>query len=51
MDFSKVVEDIEDASIFELFRLRVAINRMLEDPERIYEIKDKLILGHRIRFF
>ena len=51
MDFSKLLEELEPASSFELFRLRVGINRLLDDPKRVKAIRERLIIGHRIHFF
>ena len=51
MEFSKIVEELEKASSFELFRLKVGIERLLDDPKRTRVIQDRLIIGHRVHFF
>ncbi len=51
MDYSKIVEDLKDASLFDLYRLRVAINHLLEDPQRIKAIKRYLKPDQEITYF
>ena len=34
MDFSKIIEELKQASLFDLYRLSVAINQQLENPRR-----------------
>ncbi len=51
MNYSEILKEIEKASSFDLFRLSVALNRMLEEPGRIITVKQKLILGQEIEYF
>ena len=51
MDYSKIMEEVKDASLFEIYRLSVAINQQLEDPKRISEIKRHLRTGQIISYF
>ncbi len=51
MDYSKIVQDLQQASLFDLHRLRVAINHQLENPQRIREIKSQLKPGQTITYF
>ena len=37
MNYSKILEELNNASLFELYRLEQAIRRSLEDPVRIKE--------------
>lgn len=39
MDITAIYEALEDASLFELYRLHSAIGLCLDDPQKINEIK------------
>jgi len=51
MNYSKVLEELNDASLFELYRLQRAIGNILEDPGKIHEIKASLKVGQQIEYF
>ncbi len=51
MNYSEILEELNNASLFELYRLQQAIRRSLEDPVRIREIKDSLKVGQDIEYF
>ena len=51
MDYSKLIEELKQASLFDLHRLRVAITHQLENPQRLEEIKSGLRLGQIITYF
>ena len=51
MNYSKILEELNNASLFELYRLEQAIRRSLEDPVRIRKIKDSLKVGQAIEYF
>ncbi len=51
MDYSKILEDLKQASSFDLYRLRVAIDHQLETPQRSKEIKRHLKIGQLISYF
>ena len=51
MDYSRIIEELKQASLFDLYRLRVAISHQLENPQRIQEIKRQLKLGQTITYF
>jgi hypothetical protein len=51
MDYSKIIENLKDASSFDLHRLNSAIDRLLEDPKRIAEIRKRLAPEQMIRYF
>jgi hypothetical protein len=51
MNYSKILEELNNASLFELYRLEQAIRRSLEDPVRIRKIKDSLKVGQNIEYF
>ena len=51
MDYSKIIEELKQASLFDLYRLKVAINQQLENPRRLSEIKKSLRSGKIISYF
>lgn len=51
MDYSTIVATLKEASLFDLYRLRVAINQLLDDPQRIDQIRSRLKPGQTITYF
>jgi len=51
MDYSAILNELNNASLFELHRLKVAIQHQLEDPKRIAAIKNRLKVGQLIYYF
>ncbi|MBT9496759.1 MAG: hypothetical protein IV103_05665 [Zoogloea sp.] len=51
MDFSALLAALNQASGFELYRLRVAIDRVLADPKWILAIQSRLRIGQQIEYF
>jgi hypothetical protein len=51
MDYSRIIDDLNSASLFDLFRLSVAIHQQLDEPQRIAEVRAKLRPGMEITFF
>ncbi len=51
MDYSRILDDLNSATLFDLFRLSVAIEQQLDDPKRIEEVRVKLRPGMEITFF
>jgi hypothetical protein len=51
VNFSEIVKMLDTASTFDLYRLNVAIQRMLDDPKRIAAIKRELRVGQEIEYF
>lgn len=51
MDYSKIVEELQKASLFDLYRLQAAISRLLENPEGIEAIRNQLKPGQQITYF
>lgn len=51
MDFSAMLAALNQASGFELYRLRVAIDRVLADPKWIVAIQSQLRIGQQIDYF
>lgn len=51
MDYSRIIENLKQESLFDLYRLSIAINHQLENPQRVAEIKKRLKPGQIIRYF
>jgi len=51
MDYSKIIAELQQASLFDLHRLNVAIQHQLENPDRIEEIKSRLKPGQVVHYF
>ena len=51
MDYSNILQELEEASLFDLFRLSVAINDELKNSQRIEKIKQSLVIGQKITWF
>lgn len=51
MNYSTILEELNNASLFDLYRLQQAICRSLEDPVRTSKIKDSLKVGQDIEYF
>jgi len=51
MNYSQILEALNRASLFELYRLQQAIRRSLEDPARTRQIKNSLRVGQDIEYF
>lgn len=51
MDYSGILQSLQQASSFDLYRLKVAISLQLESSERIRSIRDQLFVGQEIEIF
>ena len=51
MNYTNLLNELNQASSFDLFRLRSIINTQLDDPARIFNIKKKLFIGQEISYF
>ena len=51
MDYTQLLQALNDASLFDLYRLNVAIGNELENPCRLAAIKKQLRLGMDITYF
>lgn len=51
MNYSKIVEELQNASLFDLYRLNVAINRLLENPQALESIRVQLRPDQLITYF
>jgi len=51
MDYNEIVDQIQSASLFDVYRLRCALDHILEDPERLAELRHSLIPGRDVTYF
>ena len=51
MNFSQILDALNQASAFELFRLQSAIRRKLEDPSWIKAVRQRLQIGQIVEYF
>lgn len=51
MEYSKILEQLQQSSAFDLYRLHTAIGRMLDDPNRIFQIKKHIRTGDQVEYF
>ena len=51
MNFSQILDALNQASAFELFRLQSAIRRKLEDPSWIMAVRQRLQVGQTVEYF
>ena len=50
MDFDRIASELDSASLFDLYRLHVAVGKMLDDPARIVRVKYALRPGQQVTF-
>jgi hypothetical protein len=51
MNFSDALKALNQASAFELYRMRAAINRVLDEPRWLQAIQARLQIGQAIEYF
>jgi hypothetical protein len=51
LNYSELIDALNDATGFDLFRISVAIDKMLGDPKRVNELKQHLVKGQEIEYF
>jgi len=51
MNFSDVLKLLNQASAFELYRMRAVINRVLDEPRWLQAIQSRLQIGQAIEYF
>ncbi len=51
MNFSDVLKALNHASAFELYRMRAAIDRVLDDPRWLLAIQPRLQIGQPVEYF
>lgn len=51
VDYSALLKQLDAATPFELYRLRSALDRMLDDPLRIEQAKEMIRVGDEVEYF
>lgn len=51
MDYSQIINEFKQASVFDLYRMSVAIKNEMESHHRIAEIQRMLVVGQDISYF
>ncbi len=51
MNYSEILQAMQSASAFDLYRLSCAINRELDRPDHIVAVQRQLSIGQNIRYF
>ena len=51
MNFSDVIKTLNQASAFDLYRMRAAIDRVLDDPKWLQAIQLRLQVGQEVSYF
>ena len=51
MNYSDILKSLQQASSFDLYRLKVAISHQLELPDRIRAIREQLHVGQEVEIF
>lgn len=51
IDFTSLLNELNHASLFELYRLNFAISNEINNPKRIFAIKQQLSLGMQLTYF
>jgi len=51
MNFTEIIKEMQHATSFDLFRLRSAIDSLLEDPVKMANIKRQLKIGAEIEYY
>ena len=51
MNYAQVLDALNNASLFDLYRLNVAIDQQLQDPRRLQAVKSQLRVGQTVDYF
>ena len=51
MNFSNIINSFSEASAFELYRLRAAIDRVLDEPRWLQAVQVRLRVGQEVTYF
>jgi hypothetical protein len=51
MDFTKTLKELQQASAFDIYRLRAAIDRVLDQPDWLHAVQSRLQVGQNIEYF
>ena len=51
MNFSEVIKTLNNASAFDLYRMRAAIDRVLDEPRWMHAVQVRLKVGQEVEYF
>ena len=51
MNFSDIIKSLNNASAFDLYRMRAAIDRVLDEPRWMQSFQVRLKLGQDVQYF
>ncbi|MBP9735136.1 MAG: hypothetical protein KBD82_05800 [Rhodoferax sp.] len=51
MNFSDIIKSLNNASAFDLFRMRAAIDRVLDEPRWMQSVQVRLKVGQEVQYF
>ena len=51
MNFSEVIKTLNSASAFDLYRMRAAIDRVLDEPRWMQSVQVRLKVGQDVQYF
>lgn len=51
MNYSEVIKSLSNASAFDLYRMRAAINRVLDEPRWMQSVQVRLKVGQDVEYF
>lgn len=51
MNFSDIIKSLNNASAFDLYRMRAAIDRVLDEPRWMQSVQVRLKLGQEVQYF
>ena len=51
MNFSEIIKTLNSASAFDLYRMRAAIDRVLDEPRWLQSVQVRLKVGQEVEYF
>ena len=51
MNFSEVIKTLNSASAFDLYRMRAAIDRVLDEPRWMQSVQVRIRVGQDVQYF
>ena len=51
MEMFDIIESLNRSSLFELFKIKCAIDKMLDDPDKLRTVRSLLRINQEIRYF
>lgn len=51
MDYTRILQELQSATLFDLYRLHAAIAQQLDNPQRVEQVRSRLSPGMNIAYF